>query len=217
MNEIADHGEHADVEALLPWYVNGTLTARERERTRRHLERCGECRDAVELLTDMQSAVRRNDATPIVPPANPEVLHALIDCRAWRRKKQRRTALAAGVAGLALAAFAAGFMLSGGNAVPTEPPRYRTLTSDPGATAMDYVFELRFEDGAAPADRERVLGTLGALQVNAVEPAGTYRVTLGLAARSLDELERFTDELEAMPEIRAARPVAMQLPMEQRP
>lgn len=37
--------EHDSVQKLLPWFVNGTLSARETERVEAHLAQCDECRE----------------------------------------------------------------------------------------------------------------------------------------------------------------------------
>lgn len=52
-------------EELLPWYVNGTLTADELRQVETHLEGCDHCRSEVELLrTISDSAKQADDAGP---------------------------------------------------------------------------------------------------------------------------------------------------------
>lgn len=213
-----DGAEHAFAGSLLPWYVNDSLDAPERERVRRHLEECGACRDDLLLLQRVRLAVRRSEAIPILPPHRPERLLQAIDRRESRNLRLRRAGFAAGAAALVALVFAAGIVVSGivASGIGDDPPgRFRTLTSDPRAIAMDYVFELRFEAGLAAADRERVLGALQATRVEPGTPEGAYRVMLRLPAASLSELEAFTSRIEAMPEVRSARVVAMQLPVQQ--
>lgn len=207
-----DGGEHAFAGPLLPWYANDSLDARERERVGRHLEQCRDCRDDLELLQRVRSAVRRSEATPILPSPGPERLLQAIDRRDVRSRRLRRAGFAAGAAALAALVFVAGIVASGLGDAP--PARFRTLTSDPQAIAMDYVLELRFEDDLAAADRRRVLGELQATRVEPGTPEGTVRVVLKLPAWSLAELDAFTRRIEAMPEVRSARVVAMQLPVQ---
>jgi len=47
---------HRVVDAMLPWYVNGTLDADELALVQRHLGECAQCRDEVEWLRDLHAA-----------------------------------------------------------------------------------------------------------------------------------------------------------------
>lgn len=216
MNENDDNGQHTAVEQLLPWYVNGTLTPREHAQVRRHLEVCEACRGGVDLLSRMQSAVRHPETSPIVPAPRPERLLEAIDGRASRGRRLRLAGAVAGVAMLAVGTFVAGLVVSGRDGAPPAPAAYRTLTSDSSPAAMDYVLDLRFESGLEAADRDRVLDSLAAKQVDPGAPNGWYRVTVSLPAASLQEVEQFTRHIESMPEVRSVRVVAMQLPMQPR-
>ena len=57
-----DSDEHGAVQALLPWYANGTLEAAEHAEVEAHLGDCARCRTDL----DFQRLVR---ATPVAPPA----------------------------------------------------------------------------------------------------------------------------------------------------
>ena len=46
---------HDEVEALLPWFVNGTLEADERARVLHHLDECALCRNEVEALEEFRA------------------------------------------------------------------------------------------------------------------------------------------------------------------
>jgi hypothetical protein len=56
---------------------------------------------------------------------------------------------------------------------------------------------------------------LQAAHVRPGSPDGTYRVTLRIPASSVAELDAFMQRIEARPEIRSVRVVAMQLPVRQ--
>ena len=59
--------DHDEIDLLLPWYVNDTLEPAEHDRVARHVAICAECQESVSLLAEIQTAVVRNKATPIVP------------------------------------------------------------------------------------------------------------------------------------------------------
>ena len=46
---------HDEVEALLPWFVNGTLEADDRARVLHHLDECALCRNEVEALEEFRA------------------------------------------------------------------------------------------------------------------------------------------------------------------
>ena len=50
---------HAELTMLLPWSVNGTLGAADRERVLAHLSSCADCLAEVYLCMDMQASVQQ--------------------------------------------------------------------------------------------------------------------------------------------------------------
>lgn len=213
----ARNPEHAAVDDLLPWYVNGTLNREERARVRRHLDQCGACRESASLLSRVDSVVSRPMATPILPLTRPERLLERIDRleRGGRRPWRSRPIIAA--ASLAVAAATLLLLLPDREAGEPQPSLYETATSAPQEATMDYVMNLEFEPGVGQGDRQRVLRELDAGDIRRDDVSGAYHVNVTLAAASLDELERFTRAVEDRPEVRAARIVALQLPMQREP
>jgi len=56
---MADNGTRdEDLDLLLPWYVNGTLSAEERRQVETYLERSSHARDEVELLRALRQQVK---------------------------------------------------------------------------------------------------------------------------------------------------------------
>jgi len=53
-----DDTEHRIADALLPWFVNGTLSDDERASVDRHLRECARCRREVEVLRQLQAFCR---------------------------------------------------------------------------------------------------------------------------------------------------------------
>ena len=63
------HGsEHTAVDALLPWYVNGTLRGEELARVKEHLTACDQCRREVDWLRDVFAACAAIAPIPDAPP-----------------------------------------------------------------------------------------------------------------------------------------------------
>jgi len=61
---------HKVVDALLPWYVNGTLEGDELEGVRRHLGECELCRREAEWLRKPRIGAGRIQRVPrLAPPA----------------------------------------------------------------------------------------------------------------------------------------------------
>jgi len=214
MNDSRPSEDHAAVDGLLPWYVNRTLGSREQDRVREHLAVCRECRENVELLSAVEASLERTAAIPMLPPRRPERLLARLDGDAggrWRRYRGP-VALAASLAG---AAVLAGYWMTTDSPVEVtgSPVVFETATSGTAPASIDYVLELTFEPRAADADRDRVLQQLDAREPRA-HGHDSVRVTVSLPAVALAELEEFTAEVERLPEVRAARVVAVQLPTE---
>jgi hypothetical protein len=54
---------------------------------------------------------------------------------------------------------------------------------------------------------------LEAREINRSGSVGAYRITVSLPAASLEELERYTRDIESLGEIKSVTAVAVQLPM----
>ncbi len=63
-NERESSATEEDPAALLPWYVNGTLSAADRERVETYLENHPEARSELELLRQMVARGRENQPEP---------------------------------------------------------------------------------------------------------------------------------------------------------
>ena len=84
-----DPTAHKVVDALLPWYVNGTLEGDEREYVRVHLEECTQCRQEAVWLRDLHAACR---ATKPVPGATDPLrnLRRQLETRSTKRSLPAR-------------------------------------------------------------------------------------------------------------------------------
>ena len=204
---------HNDVELLLPWYVNDTLDDDERKTVQQHLQTCAECRDNVELLGRMKTAVHGRAPSPIVPKPRIEQMLATIDADAepatpvWRK---HIFSIAASIALLAITALA---IYGGRSSMPNLPARFETATGVAAATDMEYVFEIKFRQNMSADDRHRILEKLGAREILFDDDAGVHRVIVRLPARSLRELEQFGSDLKKNGDIQSAEVVALQLPV----
>jgi hypothetical protein len=214
MAEQPDHGDHESIDGLLPWFVNNTLSPAEYERVRHHLDDCEECRANVGLLSVVQSTVRRATTTPLVPPPRTGRLLEAIDALSQDRKRRRWVGATAAVAAVGFALLAVVLLIPDRRIGDASPARFETATSTARQAGMDYVLVVQFEPGSLAADQDRVLRELDARDISRGEAEGSYRVTVSLAATSLAELERFTRDVEALPDVRSASVVALQLPVQ---
>jgi len=215
-NESYDSYDHERVNLLLPWLVNDTLGDAEKSAAERHLRECAVCRDDRQLLERMQEGIRNDALTPIVPKADPHgLLGRLNDQAASARppgaapsKRLVTLAVAASLVLLALALFRLD--------IPAPPPTaYETATGS-GAASMDYVLRVGFEPGTTESERLAVLRSLDARDVVS-DGADGYRATIRLTIGSMEQLQRYTDEVSSMPGVGSANVVAIQLPVRAEP
>ena len=216
MTENTCSNEHEQANLLLPWFVNKTLDGTEMELVRRHISVCKDCQEDVSLLASVQSSMAKSSPSPILPAADSASLLASLDKlekqSSDRANSRRRmpyvAALAAGFAAIAII-----FTLM---KQPENPvTRFETATSGNEVAAMDYVLTISFMDSAAPLDQERVLSDIGARDISADRQDGIYRVTVNLQIGTVEDLERYTDDLESLPPVKSVEVVAMQLPLSQ--
>ena len=209
--------DHDAIDLLLPWYVNDTLNPDEHDRVSKHVATCAECRENVSLLAKVQAAVVRNKATPMVPqPRVDELLESISTDNPLqhRDRQQSRTFFAAAAVTLLLIAT---LLLINQEDRSGIPQRFETATASQVGASMDYVLTIQFEPGTSPADRDRVLQDIGARDISGGGIEGSFRVIVQLSAASLEELDRYTGDLESLAEVSSVVVVALQLPMSPQP
>ena len=205
--------DHDEIDLLLPWYVNHTLEPAEHDRVTRHMNACAECRESVSLLTEIQTAVVRNKATPIVPqPRIDELLDSISTSNPLRRLDRRQSKIFFAAAAVTLLLIAT-LILNNQEDRSGIPQRFETATSSQDSASMDYVLTIQFESGTSPVDRDRILQDIGARDVSGGSDEGAYRVIVQLSAASLEELDSYTGDLESLSEVRSVAVVALQLPV----
>ncbi|MDX1405022.1 MAG: zf-HC2 domain-containing protein [Woeseiaceae bacterium] len=210
MNDVKQSREHEEIDLLLPWYVNGTLQADERERVAAHLESCRECRASVALLSDLQTAVATNKTTPMVPRPR---IDDLLDLVKTRKQPSRIKAINYLVAAAVVLAMTATLMVMLPQQRAGEPAQFETATSGQRTGAMDYVLDIRFAPDATESARQSLFQDIGAREISNRDNGQSFRVVVQVPANSLQALSRYTDSLEARPKVESVEVIALQLPM----
>lgn len=213
MIELQNDGCRDAIAELLPWYVNDTLDEAERDLVHEHINTCEDCRDNVELLSQVQRAVRTESPAPLVPAPRTEDLLAALDGAGRSHLPDNRWRWLAAASVIALIGVASILVIQRDDGVES-PVRFETATSAPAVATINYVVELQFADGVDEQERMAVFGALEASETVRPSDNGAYRVTLPLGSLSLTDLENFVQDIEARPEVSSAEVVAVQLPVE---
>ncbi len=217
MTDLRQTHDHDEIDLLLPWYVNDTLDPDVHERVANHVATCKECQESVSLLADVQAAVLRNETTPLVPQPRVNELLESINSRDQLRKSDQSPSTIYFAAAAATVLLIATLMLTNPDDTVGVIQEYETATTTQNVASMDYVLSIQFASGSSPTDRDRVLQDMGARDVSGGSAEGSYRVIVQLSTTSLEELDRYTSDLETLPEITSVSVVALQLPMKAEP
>jgi hypothetical protein len=161
-----DDAAHKVVDALLPWFVNGTLAPAERASVERHLAECSRCRQEADWLRGLHSACAEASATSAAAAS----LHrSLQGRRAARRAPPWFVAVA-------LAAFA----VAGTAWIATsEQASYRTLGAPDARPATRGALVVVFDPSTSEFDLRRIVRAAGARIVDG--PTATNGYVLGVA------------------------------------
>ena len=154
---------------LLPFHVNGTLDAAERQRVVAHLAACEACREELALLEALKAGVRAADAGS--PPLEMGWQRLARDMRADGRRRSGR-----GWLKLALAASLLVVVVQTGLLVQRHgaEPGYRPA----GVTETGVVLQVRFRPQASEAEMRALLQSIGGRIVDGPGALGIYRVRL---------------------------------------
>jgi len=202
---------HEDVDGLLPWYVNGTLSTAEREYVETHVSGCTECADELAELRQIARAVQDEAPTPLVIEPDSDRLNELLDAEPSARLRKTPVYLAA--ATVAAALFAGILTVADIDGRMAEPAIFETATESGSATLTDYVVRIRFTDRVAEDRRRPLLDALGVRDVAGLPGSTAVRGVVSLPAASVAELEAIADEMEARDGIESVEVIAVQLPV----
>ena len=181
---------HDAVNEILPWYANGTASAKERGMVDEHLKTCSECRNELAFLQDVRvAAAEIADATPTVSESLGKTLAAIDE---WETNKvptgMKRLAaffdaLFNPQPGLARAALAVQFALIlvlGGLLVFSRPQdtSFTTLSGGAASVGGGARLTLIFEPTATEAIMRMALLDLGGTVVSGPSALGVYVIEL---------------------------------------
>lgn len=181
-----------EIELLLPWFVNDTLTEAERQKVKSYLATSPECRAIVDELRQIKAGVGRPGVTPIVPEPNVEGLMARLDADERRFAWRRPLAIAAAVA--LVAAVPVINYLSGGI---DEPPQFNTATTPADVPLMDLVFEVTFASDVDAAERADILERFELPMEGNMESGRTLRIQTTRPVAAPAVINALAEELAA--------------------
>ena len=205
-------GEHTAVDALLPFYVNGTLRGDELERVEQHLEGCEHCGREVEWLRDVFAACEAVAPVPETPLADTGRIQELAGHLRESASRPRAAASTVGAAGwhgrvstawaatqpwarMLLAAQLAGLAILGTMLVAEtrDDAPYRTLGAYTRATPAGDSIAVMFDPAMTEGEMRRLLASAGARIVDG--PTATAAFVLEVpAGRSGAALQRLRAE-----------------------
>ena len=175
-------GRDPEIEALLPWYLNGTLDARETRQVERYLRDVSEAREELDWWRSVGRTVSEQGAAPQ-------------DDLGWARLSRRlrqerispsppqRTGLwqAVSFAACLVIAVQSGFLMIGANG---DPSAFR------GAPALEQVqIEMTFRPEASAADIKSLLVSIDAEIVGGPDLEGRFLVGLKAEKPTRSEIE----------------------------
>jgi anti-sigma factor RsiW len=178
-----DDSPHRETDALLPWYVNGTLEGDELTRTEQHLRECARCRREVELLRQVQLACKiaapARDATASLQRLRRRIdggwwhgplgTHLRQFLAPWRRAPGwARWAIVAEFAGMLTLAMV--LAVSGGESQEL----YRTLGSPGAPTAGVGSIAIVFTPEVQESELRRIVRAAGARVVDGPTASNAY-------------------------------------------
>lgn len=182
-------GDHEAVDALLPWFVNGSLGSREERRVMDHLRECADCRAERDRLQDLQQFVLEEAEADVadyrfgfsqlmqridVHEANVESMRDVHRDRGWQR--------GGWFAAAACLVGALAFVITLNPATDEIEPGFRTLTTVPvtgrsTAAAASTAYRLSLAFDTPDAVRAALIETRASI-IAGPDDAGTYLVEI---------------------------------------
>ncbi len=196
--------DHDAVDALLPWYVNGTLRGDELRRVEQHIAGCPACRQEVAWLRDVFAACVAAAPLPEAPAAQAAGSRYPGGARTWGAAAQQgwqssprwmRALMAAQLAGLAIL----GTLLAGDAG---DGPTFRTLGSPGRFASSGEAIAVMFDPAITEAELRAAVTRIGGRLVDGPTTTNAYVLEVP-AGQSSDAVEK----LRADSKVRLAEPL----------
>ena len=199
----------------IPWLLNGTLSNSAAEAVREHIEDCSDCQADLEMQTELRDVIRGSEVTPIMPGTRADDIIGIGGNRRTQHSRNTHprlwlTAIAAGIAILAVAWVVSFYPQRSAE----ETNRlFETATSAASAGGIDYVMQVRFEDGVSDLERGRIAAQLKGFVKWNVNDSGDFEVHVRLGTPSLEALQEYEKNTAVISGVQSAKFTALQLPM----
>ena len=195
---------HSRAFELLPWLVNGSLGAEERELVEQHIRSCLACHRELKEQQRLRAALRAQPVVHLSPQTNFDKLARALDGppALGTPPVRRFTQLVRFAAAAAVAVTAVGAVLW------LSPTRlgmhgdYQTLAS--GVAAPHGELDIVFGQSVTQAEMQSVLEQIGAKIQSGPSGVGRYRVRLERPIASDAELDALAAKLGKDPRVRFA-------------
>jgi hypothetical protein len=195
---------HSRAFELLPWLVNGSLGAEERDAVEQHVRSCLACHRELKEQQRLRAALRAQPAVHLSPQTNFEKLAHSLDGQpvigappARRFEPFVRFAAAAAVAAIAVGAV---LWLS-----PTHVDQrgdYKTLSSGPEAPAGE--LDIVFGQSVTQAQMQNLLEEIGGKIEGGPSGVGRYRIRLESPIANGAQFDALLSKLNNDPRVRFA-------------
>lgn len=195
---------HSRAFELLPWLVNGSLGAEEREAVEQHVRSCLACHRELKEQQRLRVALRAQPAVHLSPQTNFEKLARNLDgAPALDARPARRFApLVRFAAAAAVAAVAVGAVLWLSPTHIESRAEYRTLSD--GRVAAPGQLDIVFGQSVTQAQMQSLLEEIGAKIEAGPTGVGRYRVRLEAPIADSARLDALVAKLNNDPRVRFA-------------
>lgn len=212
---MSDTMVHEKALELLPWFVNGTLAARERAEVERHIRGCVPCRIALQEQRQLQALIQEQPTVRLSPEKGfADLLHEVDRPRRRRTGATLRgwdlslslglapwTRRAVTIAVLVLSFGLASWMLTLRNS-GNDLPLYSTSSQSPDSTAP--LIDIVFADGLPEDEMRTLVRSIGGTIVAGPSNVGRYTIRLDASETSPEQLQAVLARLQEDARVRFA-------------
>jgi hypothetical protein len=202
----AQRAHHEEAWDLIPWLVNGRVSAEEAAKAKSHIVHCAACTREYAAQRRAFDGMQADDSIAFASEASFQKLAARLD----GENAEPRVAVATRWLAAAALVVALGLAAWGGWVLQRPPGRggYLTLTAAPAAAVDGTRLRVVFTSNLSMNELQRLLHTIDAHISDGPTEAGVFTLTLAGGQKSSAEVGRRLAVLRADASVRFAEPVA---------